>query len=161
MQTTLTGAPVSHDSDVVYAGGDYVFADRYATPQRGDIVVINAYNKKTHETKVIIKRIIALEGDYIQIIDGVVWLNDKLLEESYINPQNNTNCESYPLTYIPEGGMFVMGDNRDDSNDSRKDYGVLQTSDILGVVTQWSIDSKSFITSINTFFDFTVKGWFS
>ena len=68
-----------------------------------------------------IKRVIGVEGDQIKIADGNVYLNGKLLEESYLPEGTNTTPENGVFTdlVVPEGAVFVMGDNRDDSTDSR------------------------------------------
>lgn len=69
-----------------------------------------------------IKRVIALPGEHIQIKDGKVYINDIELQEDYLQPQITTsteNCPFYDLT-VPENCVFVMGDNRPESTDSRR-----------------------------------------
>lgn len=69
-----------------------------------------------------IKRVIALPGEHIQIKDGKVYINDVELQEDYLQPQITTsteNCPFYDLT-VPENCVFVMGDNRPESTDSRR-----------------------------------------
>ena len=68
-----------------------------------------------------IKRVIALPGEHIVIKNGKVYINDIELEENYLQPQVTTsteNCPFYDLT-VPENCVFVMGDNRPESTDSR------------------------------------------
>ncbi len=104
------------------------------TPEVGDIVVID---QNTIFQKPIIKRVIAVEGDTIKIdySTGDVYLNDALLIENYIlekiNPSDKENIEMI----IPEGHIFVMGDNRNNSEDSRvAALGAVSNNLILGEV---------------------------
>ncbi len=67
--------------------------------------------------KNLIKRVIAVPGDFIEVKDGVVFVNDEILVEPYINTVTNQEVERY---MIPEGTYFMMGDNRYVSLDSRQ-----------------------------------------
>ena len=102
------------------------------TPERGDIVVLNS----TGLNETIIKRVIAVEGDTISIdfSTGTVTLNGEVLKEDYIREatllREGRDIEN--LT-IGEGQVFVMGDNRNHSTDSRSaSVGVVDNDDILG-----------------------------
>lgn len=69
-----------------------------------------------------IKRVIALPGEHIQIANGKVYINGEELQEDYLQPQITTstnNCPYYDLV-VPENCVFVMGDNRPESTDSRR-----------------------------------------
>lgn len=69
-----------------------------------------------------IKRVIALPGEHIYITDGKVYINGEELKEDYLQPQITTSvedCPYYDLT-VPENCVFVMGDNRPESTDSRR-----------------------------------------
>lgn len=151
MEDTLCGAPDNNPSNI---GGDYVYIFK-AKPQRGDIVVIRK------DDKAIIKRVIAIGGDKVEVKLGKVYLNDKELVEPYVSKDNNDSLSilkqcSYTVN---KGEIFVLGDNRDNSLDSR-DYGPLPESDLIGVVAEWSLTYKGFVTAINTFFEFTLPSWF-
>ena len=69
-----------------------------------------------------IKRVIGLPGEHVQIYEGKVYINGAQLEESYLQPNittDTTNCPYYDLI-VPENSVFVMGDNRPESTDSRR-----------------------------------------
>jgi signal peptidase I len=89
----------------------YLFGD----PERGDIIT---FKFPDNEEKNYVKRVIGLPGDTIQIVDGLVYINgsSEPLEEDYLK---ETPLGSYGPFTVPEGCYFVMGDNRNDSNDSR------------------------------------------
>lgn len=163
MYPTLTGADYTYNSvgeRIIEAGGDYVYADTAATPQRGDIVVITTSNSGSLAT--IIKRAIAFGGEKVELVDGALYIDGALIEEPYVSPENNqSERNTYPETLVPEGYVFVLGDNRDNSNDSRGDYGMIALSDIVGIVPEWSMNMRGFITPISTFFDFTLPSVFS
>jgi signal peptidase I len=81
------------------------------------------------EIRDLIKRVIALPGDVIEGRDGVVYLNDEPLDEPYLAPDTPTT--DLPRQEIPEGKVFVMGDNRTNSHDSRR-FGPVDESSIVG-----------------------------
>lgn len=152
MQSTLTGAEQYNKS-----GGDYVYVSKYITPRRGDIVVIDVGNRY------LIKRVIALGGDFVELKNGVLYLNGVQTEEPYVEPENNDpnkNVNTFAEIKVDEGCVFCMGDNRNVSNDSRGAYGCMQLSSVVGVVAEWSLQFKSAVTKYNTFFDFTVPALF-
>ena len=103
-------------------------------PQRGDVVIVDSY---TAYGKPLVKRIIAKGGDTISIdyAAGTVKVNGKVLEEDYIaEPTYLGYAVEFPYT-VPEGTVFVMGDNRNASLDSRSSYvGCIDERDILGKV---------------------------
>ena len=82
-------------------------------PQKGEVVIFR-YPRDT--SRDFIKRVIATAGDTIEIKEGFVYVNDQLLREDYILEKTHTE---YPKVTIPEGTIFVMGDNRNNSEDSR------------------------------------------
>jgi signal peptidase I len=77
-----------------------------------------------------IKRVIGLPGDTLEIKHGVVFVNDQRLNEPYLNKIKDTR--DYPPTKVPEDHVFVMGDNRTNSNDSRFGLGPIPIDDIVG-----------------------------
>jgi signal peptidase I len=100
---------------------------------RGDVVVFErppgASNGENGEIKDLIKRVIAIGGDTIEARDGNVYVNGKQIEENYLEP--GTPTDNLPLTTIPDGRVFVMGDNRTNSEDSRI-FGPIDEDDIVG-----------------------------
>lgn len=119
----------------------FVFKSFYK-PKNKDIVII----KSEQLGKFIVKRVIATSGQIIDIDTetGKVSVDGELLNEPYINKSENAYIgtrDIYPLE-VPEGHVFVMGDNRGNSLDSRA-LGVIDNDDIMGkaVFRIWPIDS--------------------
>lgn len=116
--------------------GDSIAADfhyyRNRTPQRGEIIVFR------HNNIFLIKRTIAIEGDTVSSRDGVVSVNGIALDEPYVQHVGNAPPEMNSFTGIkvPSGTVFVLGDNRDLSLDSREsDFGFVALSDVQGKVS--------------------------
>ena len=152
MEGTLTGAESKYSE-----GGDYVYAFRSSSPRRGDIVVIKTSDNPDDEP--IIKRVIALGGDRVELKSGVLYLNGEKVDEPYLDSKKNTSTLSrntFSEKVVPEGYMFFMGDNRDKSDDSRGKYGMMPVSKTMGVVANWSLSFKGAVTAFNTFFDFRI-----
>jgi len=103
-------------------------------PSHGDIVVFKAHIYSDNgEEKDLIKRVIGIEDDVIEVKDGIVYRNGEALEESYIYG-GKTPGDMAPFT-VDKGCIFVMGDNRPNSLDSRDpSIGEVAVSDILGRV---------------------------
>lgn len=118
-------AVVGSSMNPTYEDGTTLLLDKLSDVKNNDCVAI--YSKQLNE--ILCKRVIALQGDTVEIKDGVVFLNGKQLEESF-NKDTETNLKK---TTISEGKVFVMGDNREHSIDSRV-LGVLNTSDVKGKV---------------------------
>ncbi len=102
------------------------------TPQRGDIVIVDGY---IDYGKPLVKRVIAMEGDTVDIdfATGDVSVNGEVLNEPYIAERTNRAGDiEFPIT-LGKNQIFVMGDNRNYSEDSRNsDIGCLDRRDILG-----------------------------
>ena len=105
----------------------------YSEPKYGDIVVISKEAYKDGEP--IIKRVIATEGQEVNIdfVSGIVTVDGVALEEPYVNtPTNEFEGISFPK-WVPEGCVFVLGDNRNSSKDSRSsEIGMIDKREILG-----------------------------
>ena len=107
----------------------------YNKPQYGDIVVASKDSFKNGEP--IIKRVIATEGQTVDIdfANGIVYVDDVALDEPYTStPTNLFEGVNFPLV-VKEGCVFLLGDNRNDSNDSRSStIGQVDRREILGKV---------------------------
>ena len=135
--------------------GDYVYAIHSSSPRRGDIVIIDTGAVVDGKKKIIIKRVIALEGDTVELKAGVLYLNGEKVDEPYIDPAKNIPTDLKLDGPIPEGHMFFMGDNRKDSDDCRTNYGhSMKISKTIGVVADWSMSYKSEVTAFNKFLEF-------
>ncbi|MHB0915291.1 MAG: signal peptidase I [Thermoleophilia bacterium] len=91
-------------------------AYRYGDIERGDVIVFRSPENPDID---FVKRVIAIEGDTIEISNHMVIVNGEALSESYIGPWLKPNEEIFTERDVPEGKVFVMGDNRDNSEDSR------------------------------------------
>ena len=136
---------VSGDSmrDTLYNGENVVVSDVFYTPQRGDIIVFHQTGESANDyNEPIVKRVIGVAGDTVKVEhlrDGMrVTVTDSegnstVLDEDYIRYEYPTYSDS--ITYVEEGTVFVMGDNRSDSSDSRSmRIGLVDTRRILGKV---------------------------
>ena len=114
--------------------GEFVLVSRlaykFSQPARGDIIVF----RSTTQELDLIKRVIGLPGDEVRVESGRVIVNEQILEEPYI---------AAPPSYtgrwqVPEGYLFVLGDNRNDSSDSHA-WGVLPIGNVIGkgLVIYW------------------------
>ena len=107
--------------------GEVMLVDRaayaFASPKRGDIVLCyypDAYyeeNKLAYATRV--KRVVAVAGDTIVLENGVVYVNGEALDEPYVDPQHVDRNTFKDFGTVPEGCVFVLGDNRAVSRDSK------------------------------------------
>ena len=102
-------------------GGQYLLAEHFRLPPnrlgRGDIVVLR---HPQHTRRVYIKRIVGLPNESISINKGVTLVNDSLIEEPYLIGNQPCRIEPDREWWNGPEEYFVMGDNRDDSEDSRK-----------------------------------------
>ena len=117
---------------------------RFGVPQRGDIIV---FNPPTDSTIPYVKRVIAVGGETIDLRDGKVYVNGKLIEYAETRGQPTTPQAAtikYPFT-VPPGAIFVLGDNRQSSSDSRT-FGAVPVVNIIGKVTLrfWPFDRLVF-----------------
>lgn len=106
-------------------------AYKFSSMNIGDVIVFHPPNSPTEEY---IKRIIGLPGDHVVIKDGKVIVNDRVLEEPYIKAAPNYELD----IVVDSNGVFVLGDNRNNSNDSHA-WGTVPLENIIGkaVVIYW------------------------
>lgn len=128
--------------------GDRLFAEKvsyhFADVQPGDIVV---FSDPQVPSRVLVKRVIATEGQTISISGGTLYIDGVAQSESYVTgetyPLSQTAGNvsiSYPYV-VPEGEVWVMGDNRENSSDSRY-FGSIDEDTIFGkaILTYWPLD---------------------
>jgi signal peptidase I len=109
--------------------GEYVlintFAYRFGTPARGEIV---AFRHEDDTREVFIKRVVGLPGDRIRIDRGTVYVNGTKLEEPYVKDADD---RSFAKIVVPPGSVYVLGDNRANSEDSRT-FGAVSDDRLMG-----------------------------
>ena len=93
---------------------EYLLGD----PERGDVIICKYPGRKEN----FVKRVMGVPGDVISIISNVVYRNGEKLDEPYLTPSRNDNGFSMAPFTLGEEEYFVMGDNRDNSHDSRNYY---------------------------------------
>ena len=132
MYPTLQGG-----KDNVYTDGDKVVVNKYKTPDVGDIVVVHPEGQST-----MIKRVVATAGDRVKVVGGVLYVNGAKADTSYLSDKNKLMYASYPDTLldmaeftVKEGHVWVLGDNRLVSHDSRDPkIGQVSLDEVLGTV---------------------------
>lgn len=177
MLPTLTGAArAEHIDDELEDSGDYIYVHRYKKPTYGDIVVLTRRDEKTvdgetvTEKTTIIKRVIAMGGDCVRIENGVVSVkysgkSDFVpIKEKYVAEERNILKTNFPTVNgvyddkgysVEEDCLFLLGDNRDNSLDSRENGGrSFPVADMYGVVTDWSVKFKKFFKFMHYTFGF-------
>ena len=114
------------------------FIYHFRAPEKGEVLIFRYPKDPSRD---FIKRVIAVPGDTIEIKDGNVFVNGELQNEDYIL----SKCRGdYPKSTIPEGHIFVMGDNRNNSEDSRfPDVGFVPFDLIKGkaMLVFWPLDA--------------------
>lgn len=118
--------------------GERVLIGTFLKPDYGDVVIIDSY---IPYGKPLVKRVIGKAGDTIDIDfdKGIVYRNGEALDEPYTaEPTWTYESVDFPIT-VPDGCLFIMGDNRNNSKDSRdREIGCVDTRDVLGVAL-WRI----------------------
>ena len=124
--------------------GNYVvvnkLSNKIGSPDRGDIIV---FRYPPNPDEQYIKRVVGLPGDRIQISDGKVFVNDEILSEPYISVRTKSGGD----WVVPEDSLFVMGDNRNNSSDSRV-WGMVPFENLVGkaFVVYWPPDDWRVLT---------------
>jgi signal peptidase I len=131
--------------------GDWILVNKaiyfFTDPQRGDVSVFWPPEDKVNSDYPFIKRVIALPGETIEIIDGDVLVNGIIITEKYIK-----EAPSYTMQekYIPMGEYFMLGDNRNNANDSHS-WGTVPRENFVGkaIITYWPLDKWGKIKHYN------------
>ena len=123
--------PTLHENDYLIINK---IGYKIGEPKNGDVIVFKSdLEKNDGTTKDLVKRIIGVAGDKVVIKDGKVYLNDKLLDETYLSEGMDTTGDVDIVG--PEGKLFVLGDNREVSLDSRyEQVGLVDVNDVEGKV---------------------------
>lgn len=120
-------SPTYHNGNRVILNGAY----RFQSPHRGDVIV---FDPPVHSTEPYIKRVIGLPGDHVLIENGEVLINGAPLDESYLHGVSTTCFHTaFCDVVVPDGSVFVLGDNRPNSSDSRI-FGPVNEHAIIGSV---------------------------
>ncbi|HTZ18678.1 MAG TPA: signal peptidase I [Dissulfurispiraceae bacterium] len=123
-------------------------------PQRGEIIVFKYPEDPTRD---FIKRVIAVEGDTIQMIDQKMYINGKYIDEPFIQHTDTlarlgqlVPRDNFGPFLVPKGKLFMMGDNRDNSYDSRF-WGYVDVKEVRGkaMIIYWSWDSDKTFPRFN------------
>jgi signal peptidase I len=122
---------------------------QYKKPQRGDIIV---FIFPKDRSKDFIKRVIGTEGEKVAIIHNKIYINDKMIDDLWGHfTITRPSIEEYGPVKVPEGFLFVMGDNRDNSQDSRF-WGFVNINEVKGkaftVYFSWDSNAQKLLNMI-------------
>jgi signal peptidase I len=137
--------PRLHDGERIFVN-KLIYYDEYRWApkiERGDIVVFWYPNDPS---KSYIKRVIGLPGEIVEVREGSVYIDGSLLEEKYLDPSENASSASQAPVHVNLNYYFVMGDNRDNSSDSRS-WGLVPKKYIYGkaLLRYWPPSAASVI----------------
>ena len=137
--------PRLHDGERIFVN-KLIYYDEYRWApkiERGDIVVFWFPNDPS---KSYIKRVIGLPGETVEVREGTVYINGAMLEEKYLDPKENTSLAIQVPAKVNLNYYFVMGDNRDNSSDSRS-WGLVPKKYIYGkaLFRYWPLSAASVI----------------
>ncbi len=150
--------------------GDYILVNKFiygmkvpftgtkffqlAKPQRGDVIV---FIFPLDPSKDFIKRVIGKEGEKVQIIEKKIFINDQLIKDPWGDFENIGSAEyrhaveNFGPVVVPKDSLFVMGDNRNNSDDSRF-WGVLDVNAVLGkafiIYFSWNGNSENIFEKV-------------
>jgi signal peptidase I len=124
-----------HSMEPTLVGDQHLLIDkltpRFDDYSRGDIIVFHAPGTPSDSTPYI-KRVIGVGGDHLALKDGAVYVNGAKLEEPYTSPDGPTRPLTKQTTWdVPVGSLFVMGDHRTQSEDSRE-FGIVPLESVIG-----------------------------
>lgn len=136
---TLVAQPYKveqHSMENTLLPDQYVLVDkitpRFSDYGRGDVIVFEPPPEYRGDGTPFIKRVIGLPGDMIEIHDGAVYVNDARLEEPYVRQDEPTQASGSASSWaIGAGDLFVLGDNRENSSDSRV-FGPVRRDSVVG-----------------------------
>ena len=122
---------------------------QYKKPGRGDIIV---FIFPKDRSKDFIKRVIGTEGEKVAIVHNKIYINDKLIDDVWGRfTMPRTSIEDYGPVTVPEGSLFVMGDNRDNSQDSRF-WGFVKLNEVKGkaliIYLSWDSNAQDLLNKI-------------
>ena len=122
-----------HSMDPTLHNNQYFIAKRNEKPKRFEIVVLKERIETNGPEKTIVKRVIGLPGDTVSVIGGRLFINNREYSEKYLDTNNIKDFDKLNWTItVPKNHIFVLGDNRDISKDSRS-VGCFKVSAITGV----------------------------
>jgi signal peptidase I len=153
LQLTIPRSVVYGKSmEPTFEEGQYLVINRlnylFGEPHRGDVVVFNAPGNSSDDPS-LIKRVIGLPGEVIEMIDAEFYIDGILLDEPYIKiPCNAYRCSNNQRWEMGEDEYFLVGDNRSVSNDSRA-FGAVPRNRIIGqaLFRYWPLENMGFITT--------------
>ncbi len=147
VQPTLVSGPSMEPG--LYTG-DWVMVNKLAytfgAPQRGDVIV---FHPPSDPSELYVKRLIGLPGDTVTVTSSAVYVNNDKLSEPYIYPLTGSeveNPQAVPPLKLAPGQYFMMGDHRQDSNDSRV-FGPVPKQNIVGKAQAvfWPVNKWEFV----------------
>jgi signal peptidase I len=140
----IYGTPI----DIPFTNITLFYMPGFSQPQKGDIIV---FKSPEDPTKDFIKRVVATEGDTIQMISKKVYINGRSVSEPYVQYIDHSiklghfePRDDFGPYLVPKGKLFMMGDNRDNSSDSRV-WGYVDVKQVKGkaLIMYWSWDSDN------------------
>ena len=147
-----------HSMERTFTQGDYVLVDRlshlWSPYARGQVIVFRPPQSAADQTDPYIKRIIGVGGDTVEVRDGQVFVNGAALNEPYLFHNDAGVAEPTVVSgaqskwVVPEGDLFVMGDHRQVSDDSRV-FGPIPVSSVIGrgIIRYWPLSAFGIVAA--------------